>query len=456
MKFNANQLITWLPASVFQGRNFPIVLIALMAIASSPRVYATTQMQFDAPVHFNLGAPCDQICAGDFNGDGRPDLAVAFNGIYISILTNDGSGSLVAFTNYDSFLDTRAFASGDFNNDHKLDFATVGESSIVAWLGNGDGTFAPTNISSIPYLFGSAITTGDLNGDGNLDLAVLTQLGLQIFLGQGNGAFVFLTNYYAGNYSIAAADFNGDTNLDLVTANYSSSSMSVLVGHGDGLFAPPVNYSGDSSEYHLSVVAGDFNGDAKPDLATVNYYNGSVSVRLNNGDGTFGPEKKFAVAFGPAGLLVADFDGDGNLDLLSRNSDPVLAILPGNGDGTFAAAVTNFTGLTGSAGFGSQTVAVADFNGDGKPDIASTRIAENSVTLFLNQAAQPTLHIKATNGVARLTWPDWHGYFLESTLDLAAVDGWATVTNPSTVMNGEKTLDCPMNGERRFFRLRKE
>jgi hypothetical protein len=435
-------------------RSILALLTAAAAAVLSSRAYAAPQMQFGTPTNFNLGAPCDQICAGDFNGDGMPDLAVRFNGIYLSILTNDGSGALFAFTNYNTSLYLRAIATGDFNNDHKPDIVTVMDNYVKVWLGNGDGTFMSTNVSFNSYGYGNAVTTGDFNRDGKMDLAVSVQYEFQIFLGQGDGNFTFLTNYSSGNpsYSIATGDFNGDTNTDLVTANYSYSSMSVFLGNADGTFASPTNYSGDFSEYHYSAAVGDFNGDGKPDLTTVNFYNSSISVRLNNGDGTFGAEKKYKTAFGPVAVAVADFNGDGNLDIVTANAgtSESLAILPGNGDGTFDTALTNFPGV---GGFLNQSLVVADFNGDGKPDVATTRIANNSVSLLLNRTL-PALRVQATNGVAKLMWPNWSGYSLECTTNLCLTNGWVTVTNAPAVVGSQKILARALDGGSQFFRLK--
>src|ERR1035437_6535866 len=384
-------------------RTILALLTAAVAVVLSSRVYAVPQMHFSAPTNFNLGAPCDQICAGDFNGDGVPDLALRFNGIYLSILTNNGNGALAAFTNYNTSLYMNSIASGDFNNDNKPDIVTVMDSFVKVWLGNGDGAFMSTNVSFNSYGYGNAVTTGDFNRDGKLDMAVLAQHEFQIFLGQGDGSFTFLTNYSAGNPS-------------------------------------------------YSIAVGDFNGDGKPDLTTVNFYDGSISVRLNNGDGTFGAEKKYKTAFGPVAVAVADFNGDGNLDIVTANvgTSESLAILPGNGDGTFGTALTNFPGV---GGFLNQSLAVADFDGDGKPDIATTRIANNSVSLLLNRTL-PALRVQATNGVAKLMWPNWSGYSLECTTNLCLTNGWVTVTNAPVVFGSQKILTNTMAGGSRFFRLK--
>jgi hypothetical protein len=144
----------------------------------------------------------------------------------------------------------------------------------------------------------------------------------------------------------------------------------VLLGQGDGTFLPAQTFPAGSTPY--SVAVGDFNGDAIPDLAVANsnaLFVGtpSVSVLLGKGDGTFLPAKNFPAGNTPYSVAVGDFNGDGKLDLAVANAytSNTVSMLLGNGDGTFQPAL-NFPG-------GGASVAVADFNGDGKPDLALAR-----------------------------------------------------------------------------------
>lgn len=439
--------------SRLEGQPFANIAIT---IASAALLFlnaseVSAQIKFDPPIHTYLEAPCKQMSAGDFNGDGKTDLAVGFNGIFLTILTNNGAGSFVPFTNYNS--PNAALATADFNGDNNLDIVAVGQSEIIAWLGNGDASFTPTNLNFNSYGYVDAVTTGDLNHDGNCDVTVYSGQ-IQVYLGMGDGSFSFPSNYTTGNtvYAIAAADFNGDTNLDLVTANYSYSSMTVIFGNADGTFSGSTNISGDFSEYHHSVAVGDFNGDGKPDLTCVNFYDRSVSVRLNSGSGVFGPDLRFVAGFGPSSVAVTDFDGDGNTDILTG---PSLSILPGNGSGDFGASFTNFPSPQ-LGGFANQGVVVADFNGDGRPDIASTRLTNDSVSVFLNQTIAPiplAAQLQASNSLLRLSWLDWSGYSLESTTNFPLTDGWTALTNIPTVIGGRKVVDIPTSGQRQFFRL---
>lgn len=181
---------------------------------------------------------------------------------------------------------------------------------------------------------------------------------------------------------MAVADFNGDGNLDLATVSgsFSSSSVSVLLGKGDGTFAPAVNYSTAYSG-PVSVVAADFNKDGKIDLGVLA---GTVSILLGNGDGTFQSYTSYSTPNYPARLLAADFNGKGNTDLAVLGSNPYyyVAILTGDGRGHFAAPATYYAGI-GPAGF-----VAADFDQNGSADLAVTNAiySTSTVTVMLNEA----------------------------------------------------------------------
>src|SRR5207302_5536960 len=162
--------------------------------------------------------------------------------------------------------------------------------------------------------------------------------------------------------------------------------VSVLLGNGDGTFQPARTFAAGTDPY--SVAVGDFNGDGKPDLVVANSANntwpssgqlpGNLSVLLGNGDGTFRAAQTFTTGTTPEYVAVGDFNGDGKADLAVANyRSHNLSVLLGNGDGTFR-AVQTFT--TGS---GHQTVVVGDFNGDGQPDLAVANYDANDVWVLL-------------------------------------------------------------------------
>ena len=272
---------------------------------------------FGDPVKTKTVTTITELLAGDFNGDGKLDLAVGDGLGNISIFLNIGGGRMQQSQVFDS-RDVQATA--DFNGDGKLDLVVVdshGVSSVC--FGKGDGTFeAPQEIAS--GLYGGVPAIGDFNGDGILDLGV-PQAGnsvayINVYLGHGDGTFYFGHEYeqaYFGMWA-NAADVNGDGNLDIIT-----NGVSVLLGNGDGSFT--VDGGVDLGTYGAYAVSiGDFNGDGKLDVATTGAGEGSgFDLLLGNGDGTFQTPLQFGIAYGVANLSIGDFNNDGRLDLVGSS-----------------------------------------------------------------------------------------------------------------------------------------
>ncbi|OAI50295.1 hypothetical protein AYO44_05775 [Planctomycetaceae bacterium SCGC AG-212-F19] len=357
------------------GTVYAINRATLFAVGRAPSgpVTITGTGLFHAPAIYPAGNTPDSIAQGDFNGDGKPDLVVTnFFGGNVSVLINQGNGTFAAPVHYATGSGPNGFVVADFNHDGKADIAVGNyyDNAVSVLLGNGDGTFQ----AAVNYAVGSGpaneMAFGDFNGDGNLDLATANQNDgtVSVLLGNGNGTFQPAVTYAAGPGSdgIVAADLNGDGKLDLAVANYSGNNISVLLNQGNGTFAAPVTYNVGANPWYIEK--GDFNHDGTIDLITADSGGGTVSVLRGNGDGSFAAAVQYTVGGFPDGIAVADLNGDGNLDLaVSNYSTNDASVLFGNADGTFQAARS----VDAGAGSGPNGITAADFNGDGKIDIAS-------------------------------------------------------------------------------------
>jgi hypothetical protein len=356
--------------------------------------------QFSAPAAYATGNYPQGIAVGDFNGDGKLDVAVAnaFSG-NVSILLGDGAGRLGAGTAVQLGGQPVALVAADFNGDSKIDLAVADlyYNRVFLLSGNGNGTFATSTLAKVG-IAPTAVAASDLNRDGKLDLIVVngssgSTIGqsVTVLLGNGNGTFGAPLSYPTGAspYAVVAADVNGDGNPDLAVASGDANSVSVLLGRGDGTFAPAVNYAAGS--YPDGIAAGDLNGDGKADLAIANDYSNDVSILLGRGDGSFGPAARFIAGNGPASVVIADFNGDGRKDLAVANRfDDKVILLVGNGDGTFQPALAYAVGAHPSA------VAAVDLNRDGRIDMLVTDAADNDIAVLLQSGtAAGTMALQA-------------------------------------------------------------
>ena len=333
---------------------------------------------FANSVQLTDGFPPNDLAAGDFNGDGKTDLAVANDNPYVSIFRGKGDGSFEAPTNA-LVGGGSAIAVGDLNKDGKLDLVFAGSNStstpygdVKVLLGNGDGTFqAPVSYPSGGECTGR-LAVADLNGDGSSDVAVVNRTcytgagNVAILLGKGDGTLQPAVTYPAGMAptSVAIADFRGSGKLDLAVTNTNAGTVSILFGNGNGTFQAPSTYSAGTGP--VDLVVGNFNGDGKPDIAVTNQQGTPFSVLLNKGDGTFLPSTSYGSGAGSNSIASGDFDLDGTLDLALTGGGGNAMIWLGKGDGTFAAGGTYWTGS------GSRRLLVTDLNADQHPDLAVT------------------------------------------------------------------------------------
>jgi hypothetical protein len=361
---------------------------------------------FAAHLEYPTGAFPTSVTAGDFNGDGKTDLAVSDgNGNTISVLWGQGNGTFVGQVNCGAGDIPYSVVAGDFNNDGKTDIAVAnsGGNTISVILSNGNNTFQ----ARTDYPAGTnahAVATADFNGDGFLDLAVTDSncptfptcgpSSISIILGNGDGTFQAPSYFSTGTdtypYSVAVGDFNGDKIPDLAVANYATNTVSVLLGVGNGTFQEHVDFPVGSEP--TSVATGDFNGDGNLDLVVTNFHANTVSVLLGKGDGTFNAAVNYSVDHGPISVAAADLNGDQKLDLVVVNeTDNNASVLLGNGDGTFNPQVAYPTGVGGNP----LSVVIGDFNGDGIPDLAVADFQTQQVSVLLGNGDGSFQTVKA-------------------------------------------------------------
>jgi FG-GAP-like repeat len=325
---------------------------------------------FQPPSYAGSGA----LYSADFNGDGKPDLLSSDGTLQLG----NGNGTFTAGTQ----VSGTPLAIADFNGDGKPDVLESGTGTLLVLLGNGDGTFKAAATTATAAALDSIAAT-DLNGDGNADVVGIFGSNLVVYLSKGDGTFAAGVSYglgaaSPGSTTISFADLNGDGKTDVVvsTAGTAPGLEIVFLGNGDGTFQAAKTSAGSPSSCSTAfVVSGDFNGDGKLDLA-LNCSNTQpvlgVYILAGNGDGTFqAPTLSIPNVSGT--MAAADLNGDGKLDLVVEADGIKGQIFLGKGDGTFSNAnsyALNFLSPFSEPPLVDGGISIADFNLDGKPDIA--------------------------------------------------------------------------------------
>lgn len=363
---------------------FLLFFMAATALAALP---GRAEPLFPVPL-FESGSRAAAIVAADFNGDGQMDLAtVDTGGGFISVLLGTGHGALAREVHYHTYFILRSLATADLNGDGVLDLVGGGSSVFVVLPGRGDGTFGP----SATYNAGSnlaSLALADLDENGAPDLVAASKGGIfcsgcpdipgevELFLGSGDGRFGPPARLTAGEHpaTVAVADIDGDGHVDLAVGNSASNDVSVFPGRGDGSFGTETRLPAGVAP--VSVALDDLDGDGTIDLAvaTQGAYPGYASEAIlfrGNGDGTFGSPARLEIGGPVVDLAVGDFNADGRKDLAlaarENGALPVpseISILYGNADGSFGPRA-RFIAVSGIA-----DAAAADFDGDGRLDVA--------------------------------------------------------------------------------------
>ena len=355
-----------------------LVLIGLAAIAPS----RAEARQFKTPVYYPIDGNPFGMATGDFNNDGKLDLVTAefFTG-NVAILLGKGDGSFES-PRYFTAPGAVHLGVGDFNGDHIPDLAVVenggtGHGSLEIFLGDGQGNFH----SSARYELGLEpidIAVADFNGDGRRDVAVTNRLGygknendgaVLVFMGKGDGTLGPPSVYKLPGqpYGIAAGDLNGDRHPDLVVTEVSGSALAVLMNNGHGKFKHTKSYAVGKGDEPDLVAMADLDHNGTLDVVTCDAGSENIAVLLGNGDGTFGSAAFYSASkLGQYldGLAIADFRRNGTVDVAVVLQDGYPGLFYGNGDGTFQAVVQ-----IKSVVYPGYATVTGNFNKDGEPDL---------------------------------------------------------------------------------------
>jgi hypothetical protein len=402
--------------------------------------------------HFATGDGPTSPVVGDFNGDGRLDLAVLNARSHdISLLFGNGDGTFQHERRIPVPGNTplTMLIAGDFNGDGRLDLVTNG----TILLGNGDGTFQAHSFTAT----GDILAAGDFTGHGTLDLLDLSPTSLGLLVGRGDGTFFperqiapespYDYNWREHNYywyypyvprdSLAVGDFSGDGRLDVAIPT-PSAGVAILLGNGDGTFQPARQQTdlGAWDFVPLGLIPGDFYHDGRIDLLVYGYryeHNLRVFTIIRNaGGGYFQPSGQFfpLVAMPE---VAADFNGDGSADLALSSG-----VSLGSGDGGVSASPQSFP-----SGFSAQSLIAGDFEGDGRLDLAGVNSSSNSVSVLLG-AGDGTFSEPNALSVSVHDSPLLADFAGDGTRDLVAIDARGQVLFRRSRPNEPGTFDPPI------------
>lgn len=389
-------------ATFFVGERYPVSLAQYSSSLTSNINTAGLSPENFPISTLTTGVAPSFVASASLRNNGIQDLIVAnTSDNTVSVFLGDGHGTFASGVTYPTGTAPVWIATGDFNNDGNVDVAVAdkGANTVSILLGNGDGTLK----AKVDYPTGAvpvSVVAGDFNGDGDLDLAVANQSDntVSLLFGDGTGAFAAPTSVPAtlttghSPTALALADFNaatysnGNSIPDLVVANQNDNTVSMFICNGNGTFQARTDYPTGASPVY--VATGDFNGDSTLDVVTANFKDNTVSVLLGqtgangNPNGTLGARTDYAAGTGPTSIAVADYNRDGIPDLAITDSTAnAVGIMFGGAGGAFNVP------FQVNVGTDPVSIVTADFDGNGTPDGAIANNGSNTVSVILNNTS---------------------------------------------------------------------
>lgn len=331
------------------------------------------------------------LATADFNGDGRPDIAASCEGQnVVSVTLSRSNGTFAPATAYAVQRGPQALVAADLNADGRPDLVVgnLAASSLSVLLNTGNGAFGPaTSLGTGLLASPTHLLAGDFTSDGMTDIVVGSTLNrsVQVFVGNNTGTLTALPTMGGVAFlGITSADVDRDGQLDLLLSQPGTpmGSIRTLLGLGNGTFSFGVGSSMPAATSGTELLAADFNQDNRMDLAQLDPYQNEVLVFLSSSYG-LAPGVRYRVGMTPTALRAADLDGDNHLELVVTNEvSNNVTVLPGLATGYFGTARHYLTSG------GPTDVAVADFTGDGRPDLLSAdagSMGQHNLTLMPNR-----------------------------------------------------------------------